>query len=315
MSDLCSDHAGARRAVRYTGNRPPQTKCPECWAIWNGTQDTTIEVPSLSRENAMRLLEQEGFVVHKPRPPAALTYDVGEILGKERIKLAVVSCTHFGSKYQQRTALQEFCAYAIDQGCDYFVHGGDVEDGPVERHKNPQELFLHDYEAMRDYVVEQLPRGLPWLMISGNHDDWWTLGGGPDIIKAVAKERDDVTYLGKSQGYVTLGDATIEVFHANDGGSKQPSLKLRNHLESLSPEMKPNMLLLGNYHKFCVAYHRNVLGVQLPSFQKQSAWMAGKSLVSEVAGVIVEIGTHTKGLSASARFEAVYFYEPRESDF
>lgn len=314
MSELCSDHAGARRAIRYTGKRPPSTNCPKCWEIWNG-QPRSEAGPAPTHAEMMRLLEQEGFVVHKPRPPEALTYDAGEVLGKDRVKLAVVSCTHFGSKYQQLTALREFCAYAIDQGCDYFVHGGDVEDGPFDRHRNPQELFLHDFGAMRDYTAEQLPTGLPWLMISGNHDDWWTLNGGPDLIEAVAGLRDDITYLGRSQGYVKLGDATVEVFHANDGGSKQPSLKLRNHLESLSPAMKPNLLLLGNYHKFCVAYHRNVLGVQLPSFQAQSAWMAGKSLVSEVAGVIVEIGTHTKGLAPLHRFEVVHCYEPRENDF
>jgi len=244
-----------------------------------------------------------------------MTFSPRIIEGTERIKMAVVSCTHFGSKFQQLTALREFCSYAVDQGIDYFVHGGDVEDGPVRRHRNPQGVFLHTFGAYRDYVAENLPTGAPWLMISGNHDDWWTADGGPDIIEAVAGLRDDITYLGQSHGFLKLGDATVEVLHANDGGAKQTSLKLRNHLESVSPAMKPNLCLLGNYHKFCVASHRNVLGVQLPSFQAQTPWMSSKSYVSEVAGVILEIGTTTKGLAGSAKFELVTTYEPREEDY
>lgn len=285
---------------------------------------TTVGVPTvppaadeLSDVELTRSLEQRGFVVHRPRPPVELTdvVDLSGIEGEERIRLAVVSCTHFGSKYQQLTHLREFCKYAIDQGAQYFVHGGDVEDGPQSRHRNPQELFLHTFGSIADYVAEQLPSGLPWKMISGNHDDWWTLDGGPDMIEAIARRRDDVEYIGKSLAYLQLGDVRIEVFHANDGGSKQPSLKLRQHLESLSPAMKPNILLLGNYHKHCTAFHRNVLGIQLASFQAQSSWMAGRSLVSEVGGIIVDVGTSAKGLSGSAKFEIVSFYEPREDDF
>ncbi|GIU97387.1 MAG: hypothetical protein KatS3mg013_1190 [Actinomycetota bacterium] len=55
--------------------------------------------------------------------------------------------------------------------------------------------------------------------------------------------------------------------------------------------------------------------MQLPSFQAQTPWMAGKSLVSEIGGVIVEIGLHPKGLSPVTRFEVVYTFEPREDDW
>jgi predicted phosphodiesterase len=120
-------------------------------------------------------VEQAGYVVQRPLPKdvSAHTLDLEHITGKDRLKLAVVSCTHLGSKYQQVTALRDFCEYAAKVAkVDAFVHGGDFGDGPTSRHKNPTEVFKHDYGASRDYLVDTLPRtGKPWYVISGNHDE------------------------------------------------------------------------------------------------------------------------------------------------
>lgn len=269
-------------------------------------------------DQAMALVEGSGYIVHKPVPKdaSAKTLDLDHLTGKDRLKLAIVSCTHLGSKYQQITALREFVAYAQKQKVDAFVHAGDLEDGPVARHDNPHEVFKHDYQAMLDYCVETLPRtNKPWYVISGNHDDWWTDKGGPNIISALCDRRDDLTFLGNSLGYLTFKDTLIEVYHMNSGSAYAYSYKLQKHIESLSPERKPNVCLMGNFHKFCAVNYRNVLGLQLPAFQSQTPWMAGKSLVSEVAGVIVEIGLDRKGISPVSRFEICNTFEPRQDDW
>lgn len=265
----------------------------------------------------IRVAEQRGFVIHKPQPIETPVLDVSALTGKDRLRIAVVSCTHFGSKYQQLSALREFCEYADRVAkVDLFVHAGDLEDGPGARHKNPSEVFQHTYDAMLDYSAAVLPRTRkPWKIISGNHDDWWTIDGGPDLIKALCERRDDCEYLGKSLGYLRFKDTLIEVTHLNTGSAYAYSYKPQKHVESLSAERKPNVCLIGNFHKFCALNYRNVLTVQLPSFQAQSGWMAGKSLVSEVAGVIVDIGLHTKGLAPVMKVETVNFFEPRANDW
>jgi hypothetical protein len=263
--------------------------------------------------------ERAGYVVHKPRPKdvSAHTLDLSHLTGKDRLKLAVVSCTHLGSKYQQVTALREFCEYAARVAkVDGFVHGGDFGDGPTSRHANPTEVFKHDYGASRDYLVDTLPvTGKPWYVISGNHDDWWTLDGGPDMIAEVCDRRDDLNYLGKSLGYIEFKDTLIEVLHMNAGSAYAYSYKLQKHIGSLSAERQPNVCLLANFHKFCALMYQGVLGIQLPAFQRQTAWMATKSLVSEVGGVIVEIGLQPRGIAPLTKFETVYFEHPREDDW
>lgn len=268
--------------------------------------------------DALAQVEREGYVVHKPRPPEAetTTLDLSSLTGKERLRLGVVSCTHFGSKYQQLTALREFVRYAEKVKVDAFIHAGDLEDGPFKRHRNPHEVFKHDYDAMLDYCVEALPVSRkPWYVIGGNHDRWWTEDGGGNIIKALCERRDDLTYLGQDLGYLTFGDTIIEVYHFDSGSSYAYSYKPQKHIESLDASRKPHVSLIGNFHKFCALYYRNVFAVQLPSFQRQTPWMASKSLVSEVAGVIIDIGLSPKGLAPLTKLETVYTFDPREDDW
>ena len=276
-------------------------------------------IDGLKDEEVVQLAEQRGYIIHKPRPPEeeVTTLYLDHLTGKDRLRLGVVSCTHFGSKYQQLTALREFTQYAERSAkVDAFIHAGDLEDGPVRRHRNPHEVFKHDYDSMLDYSIAALPRmRKPWYIIGGNHDGWWIDDGGPNLIKALCEARDDCTYLGQDLGYLNFKDTKIEVFHYDSGTAYAYSYKPQKHIESLDASRKPHVSLIANFHKFCALYYRNVFTVQLPSFQRQTAWMARKSLVSEVAGIILDIGLHPKGLAPITKIEAVYTYEPREDDW
>ena len=298
--------------------RVPKRKLHEA-AYEQAPSAITLLPDELDDEEIARLAERRGFIVSKPRPPEedTATLSIDHLTGKDRLRLGVVACTHLGSKYQQLTALREFCRYADRSAkVDAFIHAGDVEDGPVKRHRNPHEVFKHDYNVMLDYCVEVLPRTRkPWYIIGGNHDRWWIDDGGPNIIKALCEQRDDTTYLGQDLGYLTFQDTLIEVFHYDAGTAYAWSYKLQKHVESLSPFNKPHVALVGNFHKYCSIFYRNVLAIQLPSFQAQTAWMVTKSLVSEVAGVIVDIGLAPKGLAPVTKIETVYTYEPRPDDW
>jgi predicted phosphodiesterase len=266
-------------------------------------------------EDLVRIAEERGYVIHKPQPPEPVAeLDTSRIRG-DRYRLAVVSDTHLGSKYQQPTALRDFLAYARRQKVDAIVHAGDVTDGPWKRHRNVHEQWLHGAGPQRDYAIATLPDiGRAWYLISGNHDDWH-LEDGTEIVKDIADARDDFTYLGRSDGYVRLGDVLIHLVHPNSGSAYAYSYRLQKLIESYAPQRRPNVALVGNYHKTAMVDARNVAAFLLPSFQSQTPWMAGKALVSDVGGLIIEFGSVTKGLAGSLRFEWVSFREPRENDW
>jgi predicted phosphodiesterase len=275
-------------------------------------------VPSAKDSELVAEAERRGFIIHKPAPPITTTInvDISAVRG-DRVKLAVVSDTHLGSKYQQITYLREFLAYARKQRVEAVIHAGDLSDGPFSRHKNPHEVWLHSWDAQVDYAVEALPDiGKPWYVISGNHDDWWQGDGGPNLVAEVCRRRDDFTYMGSPNGFLTFGDVHIEVAHPNMGSSYALSYQVQKHVEGMPPEEKPHIYLAGNFHKAChLPAYRNVETFLLPAYQSRSHWMRGKRLASVVGGIILEFGTVTKGLAPSLKIEWVIQREPRGNDW
>lgn len=272
----------------------------------------------LRDEDAIALLEKRGYVVHRPAPPAGKTaeVDISRIRG-DRVKVAVISDTHFGSIYQQPTLLRRFLAYARRQRVAAVLHCGDVTDGPFARHRNPHEVWLHTWTAQRDYAAEVLPElGVPYYVISGNHDDWHLTDGGPDVVEAIAERRDDINYLGRAQGFVRFGDVLIELAHPNMGSAYALSYHLQRQIEGMPPEEKPHIYLCGNWHKAVhLPGYRNVEGFCVPAWQSRTHWMRGKRLASVVGGLILEIGTVTKGLAPSLRVEWMLEREPIQDDW
>jgi hypothetical protein len=284
-----------------------------------GVSAPPVSQQKLDEATAIAALERSGWVVHKPEPQAEIVeFDTSRIRGN-RVRLGIVSDTHFGSKYQQVSYLREFMRYAArDRKVHGFIHGGDFTDGPFEAHRGAiHEMWTGTYDGQVAAAVDQFPEtGKDTHVISGNHDEFYLKNAGGDIVRELVRRRPDLQYLGQSQGYIRFGDVLVAVQHPHDGVGYALSYKLQRRIEGLSPENKPHILLLGNYHKAChLPAWRNVEGFLLPSFQSQSAWMASKGLPSVVGGVILEFGIVNKGLAPSLQVEWVLYREPIPNDF
>lgn len=270
-------------------------------------------------EDLIRLAEERGYRIHRPEPPSEpAVFDASRLKG-DRIKVAIVSDTHWGSKYQQLTYFKEFVAYAMKQKVQAFIHGGDMVDGPPQMHAGHlQNIFLHTYDAQRAYGLDQLPElGVPWYIISGNHDESWLKNNAGPVVEDICSMRSDLNFVGQSAGYIRFGDVLIYVCHPHDGSSYALSYKLQKRIEAFSPDAKPHIALLGNYHKAThLPAYRNVEGFLLPSFQSQTPFMVGKALSSIIGGIILEFGVELgKGLSPSLKTEWVLFREPLAHDW
>lgn len=264
-------------------------------------------------------LEGRGYIAYKPEKAIqAVHYDTARIKGK-RVKVGVISDSHFGNRYQQVTALTQFMHYAVKvEKVDCFIHAGDVTDGPLEMHKGLiHDQFLSTYDAQRDYAIANLPEvGKPIYIISGNHDESFLKNAGGDIVQDICSKRKDMTYLGRSQGVLQFGEVKILVEHPHDGGSYALSYKLQKRMEAFSSENKPHIYLLGNYHKAVwLPGYRNIHGFIVPSFEAQTPWMISKGIASIVGGLILEFGTDPKGIASSVKGEFVLEYSPKPQDF
>lgn len=271
------------------------------------------------RENAIHVLEQQGYVVHKPQPTErTIDADISRVRG-ERIRIGIISDTHLGSKQQQITHLRSFAKYARKLRVGAVLHGGDMTDGPPQMHPGHlHNLFLQTYDAQRQYAIENLPDfNCPVYAISGNHDESWLKNNAGPIVEDIC-EAKGWEFVGQSAGYIRFGDVSIYLHHPHDGGSYALSYKLQKKIEALSPENKPHIFLAGNYHKAIhMPAYRNVEAFLLPSFQAQTPFMISKGLPSIIGGVILEFGLvpDETGLAPSVKTEWVIERVPVENDW
>lgn len=279
----------------------------------------------ISDEDAIALLEKRGYVVHKPAPPARVVeVDLARLRGS-RVRVGVISDTHFGSKFQQPTFLREHLRYMKRRGVEGVIYAGDVTDGPPSMHPGfVFETWAHGADAQARATLEALPEiGRPYWVIGGNHDAAHFKAAGHDIVAAICRQRDDMVYLSPEQdsanrrgsiGYLRFGSVLVQVCHPHLPGTRQRSYRLEIWIENLNAP-KPNIVVMGNFHKAVQIDYRNVQGIMVPSFQAQTAWMASKGLESMIGSCIIEFGYETKGLSPSFSIEWLIERVPRMGDY
>jgi len=140
--------------------------------------------------------------------------------GNKIIRFGVVSDKHFCSKYQQLTLLNKLYDTFEAEGIRTVYDPGDISDGFKMRAGHEHEIFVHGADDQADYIIKNHPyrKGIKTRFVLGNHDTSHIKTGGHDIGKAIAREREDLEYLGIYNAKINLTpNCTIEVNHPLDG--------------------------------------------------------------------------------------------------
>ena len=166
------------------------------------------------------------------------------------IPLLLISDTHLCSKYDRLDILRYLYDKAEDSGVKHILHSGDFTDGRSNRPEHIYELKETSYEGQVDYCVDKYPTfsGKTYV-ISGNHDDWWYKSTGSEIVKAIAKRRDDIVYLGSDVADLKIGKLKIRLFHGKGGNAYAKSYKVQKYLDSIPLEERPHILQTGHIHQ------------------------------------------------------------------
>jgi hypothetical protein len=231
-----------------------------------------------------------------------LTFD---LTGTEKHgRLGVVSCTHFGSKYMQLTYLNEFYEYCYKIGVDRMINLGDMTEGSGMVYRGQRyEMFLQGFTQQRDYAVENYPRieGVSTDIIAGNHDDSFVKSADVDVVKEICnhKDRDDLNYCGRYAANILLCDGKVKtkLHHGEGGGSYAISYKVQKYIEAFTPEDKPQLYLLGHFHRVEQLFLRNVHAIQVGCFQAQTPYLVRKNLSPVIAGWVIDYDIAADGWS------------------
>lgn len=187
-------------------------------------------------------------VVRKVPPKHEDVYQIPNNL--EHLKLLLISDTHLGSKYDRIDILRYLYDKAEGKGIQHILHSGDFTDGRSTRPEQVYELKEPSYEGQVDYCVEKYPSfsGKTYV-IQGNHDDWWYKSAGSEIVKTIAKQREDMIYLGADIADLRIGNLKVRLFHGSGGGAYAKSYKLQKYLDTIPVQERPDILQTGHIHQ------------------------------------------------------------------
>ena len=204
----------------------------------------------------VEMLKNEGYLfdtvdgkIIKVKPTK--NNDVYEIPSNlEKLKLLLISDTHLGNKYDRLDILRYLYDEADKKGIKHILHSGDFTDGRSNRYEQIFELKEPSYEGQVQYCVDKYPKfdGKTYV-IQGNHDNWWYKSAGSEIVRSIAKERDDIIYLGPDVADLKIGKLKVRLFHGTNGNSYARSYRLQKYLDSIPQEELPDILQTGHIHQ------------------------------------------------------------------
>lgn len=279
-----------RKNQRYCGGA--------CGARARNQRRSMAEHPSaqnLTEEQMIERLQEHGFTVYKgmkKEPRVRLAN-----LKTQRYRLGVISDTHLGSLYSQRTHMNDFFETFKRESCDAILHSGDLVHGSSRMHIGMEyELGIHGSAAQTAYAVEHIPDiGIPGYIIDGNHDLSFKKDAGTVVVQDFAQQRNDWTYLGSEGAMFEIGGAKVYMWHGGSGAYAK-SYNLQKWAESVAPENKPHVMLNGHLHFQCHVHHRNIECFQLPCVSAQTPFEKRKKLFPVIGALILDLWVSRNGL-------------------
>ncbi len=254
-----------------------------------------IGLITLMNEAGYNIDYLNGEIIIRKTPPK--NQDVYELpYNLEHLKLLLISDTHLGSKYDRLDILKYLYSKAEDKGVKYILHSGDFTDGRSNRAEQVYELREPSYEGQVQYCINKYPKfsGKTYA-IQGNHDDWWYKSAGSEILKSIAKERDDIVYLGPDVADLKIGKLKIRLFHGSGGSAYAKSYKLQKYLDTIPLEERPDILQTGHIHQSFYMKQDKTHCFQTSCLEDQTPYCRGMGLANDKSCWWVDVDFDNKG--------------------
>lgn len=244
--------------------------------------------------------------------------DVSKLEG-DKVRFGLVSDNHLGSKYARMDVLNALFDIYEREGIKTVYQCGNMIDG--EARFNKFDLLVHGMQGQVDYFVKHWPQrnGIVTEFITGDdHEGWYVQREGVNIgqvIEDCARRagRTDLVYLGHMEHDImfkgTKQVAVLRLIHAGGGSAYATSYSVQKIVESYQGGEKPNILLVGHYHKAEYGYPREVHVVQAGCTEDQTPFMRKLKIQAHVGGWIVEFVLTKEGLISRFKTEWIPFYD------
>lgn len=257
-------------------------------------------------------LENSGYLIERRGDRVALSKTASEAAERitlpsteDTVRLGFVTDTHLCNKKSRLDVLETAYDTFQKEGITTVLHAGNLVDG--ECRFNRYELLAHGVTDQCKYAIDHYPSrsGIKTMFIDGDdHEGWWQQREGVEFGRLLQLEsreagRDDLEYLGYVEADLLLptaaGKTVVKVIHPGGGTAYALSYTTQKLVESFQGGEKPDVLLIGHYHKFDYCYPRNVHSLQGGTTEDQTVFMRKKKLDAHVGFSIVEFDRDENG--------------------
>jgi predicted phosphodiesterase len=152
------------------------------------------------------------------------------------------------------------------------------------------------YDEQKKMAIEELKQiKQPFYFITGNHEyNTYVRNAGVELGKELEKglqaEGRTAHYLGNAHGIVKLKNGSkIQLLHPDGGTAYAISYKPQKIVESMESGHKPNILLVGHFHKAEYLFYRNVHIFQAATLESQTKFMQGRQIPAHKGFWIIDV--------------------------
>lgn len=233
-------------------------------------------------------------------------------------KIGAVSDNHINSKFERLDVLNAIYDIYEKEGIEKVYNGGNWIEGDAKF--NRYEVKNRGASRQIDYFLNVYPKrkNITTYFIAGDdHEGWYWQREGLNIgeyleMKAQKMGRDDIKYLGYVEADVEFnakrGHSKMRIMHPGGGSAYAVSYSPQKMIESFQGGEKPNILLLGHYHKADYFCYRDVHCLQLGTTQDQSTFMRKQKIQAHVGGWIIEFQQSEDGSINRFKVEWLSFF-------
>jgi hypothetical protein len=256
---------------------------------------------------AVLAMQSEGSNLTRVANNRLLLHNIVEQGGRFSLKAGKDGWTSFGvttdNHLCNRHARLDVLKAAYDtferEGITDVLNAGNWIDG--EARFNKSELLVFGMDAQLDYWAENMPerKGITTHFISGDdHEGWYSQRECINIgqyaqMRAEKAGRKDLHYLGNVEADIELkcgkGKAVARLMHPGGGSAYALSYAPQKIVESFQGGEKPQVLIIGHYHKFDYCVPREVHVISAGCTEDQSMFMRKKKIAAHVGFVIVRM--------------------------
>ncbi len=222
-------------------------------------------------------------------------------LGDRELTFGIATDLHFGSKACQVTALNEFVNDCKKEGVTDILSPGDITSGINVYRGQREDLYAFSAEDQEDSCIQNLPSGVRWWMIGGNHDYDFMKTNGHNAVKSMAHKREDINYIGFDQANIfLLENVECILWHPSGGVPYAVSYRLQKGVEQqaygelmhlimgLKEKTSLRFFIAGHLHIQMQAMFGPIFGCQSGTFEGTTNYLRRKGFVPNIGGYIVK---------------------------